>query len=157
MQKARQFGNQRLPFRFRIGTENGFERGALHEEIGIVEISCDDRHFWIVTVGPSVRPDGPRADGSGLVPAVEIMINTALVRDIIKDPARSPRELTDAMVESGATSVAYETIRDREGRLPLLTPMSEVAGRMAVLEGARHLERPCGGRGVLISGVPGVR
>jgi alanine dehydrogenase len=66
------------------------------------------------------------------------------------------RELTEAMVQSGATCVAYETLRDRDGRLPLLTPMSEVAGRMAVLEGARHLERPCGGRGVLISGVPGV-
>lgn len=66
------------------------------------------------------------------------------------------RELTEAMLESGATCVAYETLRDRQGRLPLLTPMSEVAGRMAVLEGAKYLERPFGGRGVLISGVPGV-
>ncbi|MBI4604354.1 MAG: alanine dehydrogenase [Planctomycetes bacterium] len=66
------------------------------------------------------------------------------------------RELTEAMIESGATCVAYETLRDRNGRLPLLTPMSEVAGRMAVLEGAKCLERPSGGRGVLISGVPGV-
>lgn len=66
------------------------------------------------------------------------------------------QELTEAMVQSGATCVAYETIQDRSGRLPLLTPMSEVAGRMAVLEGAKYLERPCGGRGVLVSGVPGV-
>src|ERR1041385_4663233 len=66
------------------------------------------------------------------------------------------RELTDAMLRSGAACIAYETIEDAEGRLPLLTPMSEIAGRMAVLEGAKCLERPCGGRGVLISGVPGV-
>jgi alanine dehydrogenase len=66
------------------------------------------------------------------------------------------RELTDAMLESGAACIAYETIEDDAGRLPLLTPMSEIAGRMAVLEGSKHLERPSGGRGVLISGVPGV-
>ncbi len=66
------------------------------------------------------------------------------------------RELTEAMIRSGATCIAYETIEDDAGRLPLLTPMSEIAGRMAVLEGAKYLERPCGGRGVLISGVPGV-
>lgn len=66
------------------------------------------------------------------------------------------RGLTEAMVASGATCIAYETLRDRQGKLPLLTPMSEVAGRMAVIEGAKHLERPVGGRGVLISGVPGV-
>jgi len=66
------------------------------------------------------------------------------------------RELTEAMIASGATCIAYETIRDRHGRLPILTPMSEVAGRMSVLEGAKYLERPFGGRGVLISGVPGV-
>jgi alanine dehydrogenase len=66
------------------------------------------------------------------------------------------RDLTRAMIETGATCVAYETLEDSHGRLPILTPMSEVAGRMAVIEGAKHLERPVGGRGVLISGVPGV-
>jgi alanine dehydrogenase len=66
------------------------------------------------------------------------------------------KPLTEAMLASGATCIAYETIEDEAGRLPLLTPMSEIAGRMAVIEGAKHLERPCGGRGVLISGVPGV-
>ena len=64
--------------------------------------------------------------------------------------------LTRAMVDVGCTCVAYETIEDERGRLPVLTPMSEVAGRMAVFEGSRYLERPSGGRGVLISGVPGV-
>ncbi len=66
------------------------------------------------------------------------------------------RELTEAMVKSGATSVAYETLRAADGSLPLLTPMSEVAGRMSIQEGARFLERPQMGRGILLGGVPGV-
>ena len=66
------------------------------------------------------------------------------------------RELLDAMLEREITCIAYETIRDRAGHLPILTPMSEVAGRMAVFEGSRHLESHSGGRGVLVSGVPGV-
>lgn len=64
--------------------------------------------------------------------------------------------LTRSIVDSGATAIAYETIRDHRDRLPLLTPMSEVAGRMSIHEGAKYLERPQGGRGVLLAGVPGV-
>ena len=66
------------------------------------------------------------------------------------------RELTEAMVVSGASCLAYETLRDAQGRLPLLTPMSEVAGRMSIQEGAKYLERPQMGRGILLGGVPGV-
>lgn len=66
------------------------------------------------------------------------------------------RDLTDAMVRSGATCLAYETLEDQHGRLPLLTPMSEVAGRMSIQEGAKYLERPQMGRGILLGGVPGV-
>jgi alanine dehydrogenase len=66
------------------------------------------------------------------------------------------RELTGAMLRSGATCIAYETLRDAQGRLPLLTPMSEVAGRMSIQEGAKYLERPQMGRGILLAGVPGV-
>ena len=66
------------------------------------------------------------------------------------------RQLTDAMLASGATCCAYETLRDQRGRLPLLTPMSEVAGRMSIQEGAKYLERPQMGRGILLGGVPGV-
>lgn len=66
------------------------------------------------------------------------------------------RELTEAMVASGSTCIAYETLRDAQGRLPLLTPMSEVAGRMSIQEGAKFLERPQMGRGILLGGVPGV-
>ncbi len=66
------------------------------------------------------------------------------------------RELTESFLHSGATAVAYETLRDDRGRLPLLTPMSEVAGRMSIQEGAKYLERPQQGRGILLGGVPGV-
>jgi alanine dehydrogenase len=65
-------------------------------------------------------------------------------------------ELTDKLVAAKVTGVAYETIRERDGSLPLLTPMSEVAGRMSVQVGAQYLERPAGGRGILLGGVPGV-
>ncbi len=65
-------------------------------------------------------------------------------------------ELTKQMLERGVTGVAYETITDRKGRLPLLTPMSEVAGRMSVQVGATYLEKMNGGRGILLGGVPGV-
>lgn len=66
------------------------------------------------------------------------------------------RTLTEAMIASGASCLAYETLRDAQGRLPLLTPMSEVAGRMSIQEGAKYLERPQMGRGILLGGVPGV-
>ena len=65
-------------------------------------------------------------------------------------------KLTRAVMASGITAVAYETIRDAKGTLPLLTPMSEVAGRMSIQEGAKYLERPFDGRGILLAGVPGV-
>lgn len=65
--------------------------------------------------------------------------------------------LTRAVLEAGITAVAYETIRDTKGGLPLLTPMSEVAGRMSIQEGAKFLERPFQGRGILLGGVPGVK
>ncbi|MCG8552702.1 MAG: alanine dehydrogenase, partial [Desulfobacterales bacterium] len=64
--------------------------------------------------------------------------------------------LTRALIKSKAVCIAYETIQKADGSLPLLTPMSEVAGRMAVQEGARFLEMPQGGQGVLLGGVPGV-
>ena len=65
-------------------------------------------------------------------------------------------ELTKQMMERKVTGVAYETITDKQGRLPLLTPMSEVAGRMSVQVGATYLEKMNGGRGILLGGVPGV-
>jgi alanine dehydrogenase len=64
--------------------------------------------------------------------------------------------LTRALVESGVTAVAYETVESEDGRLPLLAPMSEIAGRLAAQAGAYFLEKPLGGRGLLLGGVPGV-
>lgn len=66
------------------------------------------------------------------------------------------RALTEACLKARITAVAYETLTDKAGRLPLLTPMSEIAGRMAVQEGAKYLEKPMMGRGILLGGVPGV-
>ncbi|MFN4242323.1 MAG: alanine dehydrogenase [Tepidisphaerales bacterium] len=66
------------------------------------------------------------------------------------------QELTQACLESGIVAIAYETIRDRAGRLPCLTPMSEIAGKMSIQEGAKYLEKPMMGRGILLGGVPGV-
>ena len=66
------------------------------------------------------------------------------------------RELTEACLSSGIVAIAYETIKDRKGSLPLLTPMSEIAGKMSIQEGAKYLEKPMMGRGILLGGVPGV-
>jgi len=65
-------------------------------------------------------------------------------------------ELTQGLLDSGATCIAYETVEDTRGRLPLLAPMSEVAGKIATQAGAFMLEKPLGGRGILLGGVPGV-
>jgi alanine dehydrogenase len=64
--------------------------------------------------------------------------------------------LTQACLESEITAIAYETIKDKAGRLPCLTPMSEIAGKMSIQEGAKYLEKPMMGRGILLGGVPGV-
>ncbi len=67
------------------------------------------------------------------------------------------RTLTEAMMQSGCIGVAYETIEDTHGGLPLLKPMSEIAGRLSIQEGAKYLEKPFGGKGVLLGGVTGVK
>ena len=114
--------------------------------------------------------------GATLLPTIEDVYATAEMIIKVKEPIEpeyklvrkgqllftyfhfaSDRALTDAMLASGATCIAYETVRDRHGALPLLIPMSEVAGRMSVQEGARFLEKPQGGKGKLIGGVPGVK
>lgn len=68
----------------------------------------------------------------------------------------SSQALTKAMIDSKSVCIAYETVEDTDGSLPLLTPMSEVAGRMAIQQGAKYLEKPIKGKGVLLGGVPGV-
>ncbi|MEE8400195.1 MAG: alanine dehydrogenase, partial [Desulfobacterales bacterium] len=65
--------------------------------------------------------------------------------------------LTKVLIDSGAIGIAYETVQKKNGSLPLLIPMSEVAGRMSIQQGARFLEMPQGGQGILLGGVPGVK
>lgn len=67
------------------------------------------------------------------------------------------QSLTEAVIESKSIAIAYETVEKEDGSLPLLIPMSEVAGRMASQEGAKYLEKPQGGRGILLGGIPGVK
>lgn len=66
------------------------------------------------------------------------------------------RALTEGVLSTGCVAIAYETIEDSRGRLPLLAPMSEVAGKMSIQEGAKYLEKPTEGRGILLGGIPGV-
>jgi alanine dehydrogenase len=127
------------------GEGSGFE-DALYERAGaeIIE-SADD--VWaeaemIVKVKEPIEPEYKRMKEG-------LLLFTYL--HLAPDPKQ-----TQALLEHKVTGIAYETITDRRGTLPLLTPMSEVAGRMAVQVGAQYLEKMNGGRGVLLGGVPGV-
>jgi alanine dehydrogenase len=127
------------------GEGSGFE-DALYERAGATIIpSADD--VWaeaemIVKVKEPIELEYPRMKEG-------LLLFTYL--HLAPDPKQ-----TQALLEHKVTGIAYETITDRRGTLPLLTPMSEVAGRMAVQVGAQYLEKMNGGRGVLIGGVPGV-
>ena len=113
--------------------------------------------------------------GAVIVPTIEDVYNIADMIVKVKEPIEqeyplikknqviftyfhfaSNQKLTEAMIESQSVCIAYETVEDEAGTLPLLTPMSEVAGRMAIQQGAKYLEKPIKGRGVLLGGVPGV-
>src|SRR4051812_17026604 len=113
--------------------------------------------------------------GAKIVPSHEEVIKSADMIVKVKEPQPSEialfrpgqivftyfhfaasSQLTDACLDSGIVAIAYETITDRQGRLPLLTPMSEIAGKMSIQEGAKYLEKPMMGRGILLGGVPGV-
>jgi len=127
------------------GEGSGFE-DSLYERAGATIIpSADD--VWaeaemIVKVKEPIEPEYPRMKEG-------LLLFTYL--HLAPDPKQ-----TQALLEHKVTGIAYETITDRRGTLPLLTPMSEVAGRMAVQVGAQYLEKMNGGRGVLLGGVPGV-
>lgn len=126
--------------------------------------------------GSGFSDDEYKAAGATILPTIEEVYAIAEMIVKVKEPIEpeyklvkkgqtlftyfhfaSDRPLTEAMLASGATCIAYETVRDRMGLLPLLIPMSEVAGRMSIQEGARFLEKPQGGRGLLLGGVPGVK
>jgi alanine dehydrogenase len=126
-------------------------------------------------LGSGIPDDRYAEHGAILVPSPEEIFGSAELVIKVKEPLpaewpllrpgqivftyfhfAADRQLTEAVLASGATAVAYETLCDDQGRLPLLTPMSEVAGRMSIQEGAKYLERPQMGRGILLGGVPGV-
>jgi alanine dehydrogenase len=121
-------------------------------------------------------PDKAYSDvGAEIIPAVDDVWAEADMIVKVKEPIKvewprirkdqlvftyfhyaADEELTRALMDTGSVSIAYETVELPSGELPLLTPMSEVAGRMAVQEGAKYLEKHYGGRGLLLGGVPGV-
>ncbi len=126
-------------------------------------------------VGSSITDDAYTAQGATILPDAAAVFGEAELIIKVKEPqaqevallesrhtlftylhlAADP-ELTQGLMASGATCIAYETVEDARGRLPLLAPMSEVAGKIATQAGAFMLEKPLGGRGVLLGGVPGV-
>ncbi|MBI1273488.1 MAG: alanine dehydrogenase [Alphaproteobacteria bacterium] len=124
-------------------------------------IGFEDSHYK--TAGAVIAPDAKKifAEADMIVKVKEPQLpECAMLREgqllftylhLAPDP-----DQTKALLRSGCVGVAYETVTDKAGRLPLLTPMSEVAGRMAVQAGAHYLEKVQGGRGVLLGGVPGV-
>lgn len=125
--------------------------------------------------GSGIPDEAYKAHGAEIVPGAEELWGASDLVVKVKEPLEkewpflragqtvftyfhfaADRPLTEAVLASGISAVAYETIRDAKGTLPLLTPMSEVAGRMSIQEGAKFLERPFEGRGILLGGVPGV-
>jgi alanine dehydrogenase len=127
------------------GAGSGFE-DSLYERAGGTIIGTADE-VWanagmIVKVKEPIAPEYPRMREGQL-----LFTYLHLAPD---------HELTKQLIERKVTGIAYETITDRRGTLPLLTPMSEVAGRMAIQVGAHYLEKMVGGRGILLGGVPGV-
>lgn len=126
-------------------------------------------------VGSGFSDDDYRAVGAEVLLSADAVWQTAQLVVKVKEPqpaeygflrpdlalfgychfAAEP-ELTAACLASGVAALAFETVVDQSGRLPLLTPMSEVAGKMSIQEGAKYLERPMMGRGILLGGVPGV-
>ena len=127
------------------GDGSGFD-DALYEKAGAEILNTAD-DVWskadmIVKVKEPIAPEYPRMREGQL-----LFTYLHLAPD---------KKLTDELLKRKVTGIAYETITDRKGSLPLLTPMSEVAGRMAIQVGAHYLEKMQGGRGILLGGVPGV-
>jgi len=146
--------------------------------IGVRELAVHGHEILIergAGEGSAISDDDFVAQGATIVPGAEDVFGEAEMVLKVKEPllpevamlkegqtlftylhlAPAP-ELTRALAESRATCVAYETVEDRQGRLPLLAPMSEIAGKIATQAGAFMLEKPLGGRGILLGGVPGV-
>src|SRR5216110_3643002 len=144
-----------------------------------VESLVGDGHSVLVEqgagIGSGFADEAYRVAGGTLVPKAADVWAKAEMVDKVKEPIEpewpcmrkgqvvftyfhfaASEALTQAVLKSGITAIAYETVQLTSGELPLLTPMSEVAGRMAVQEGAKYLEKVYGGSGILLGGVPGV-
>ena len=146
--------------------------------VGVEELRRNGHHVLVergAGIGSGLTDEDYQAQGAELVDTPQEIFQRAEMIIKVKEPMpeewplirpgqiiftyfhfAADQALTDAMIHSGCTAVAYETLRDDRGQLPLLTPMSEVAGRMSIQEGAKYLERPQMGRGILLGGVPGV-
>ena len=145
---------------------------------GVRELSERDHEVLIqrgAGAGSAIPDADYEAQGARVVPSAEAVFEEAELILKVKEPQASEvallrpgqalftylhlapaPELTRGLCDSGATCIAYETVEDARGRLPLLAPMSEVAGKIATQAGAFMLEKPLGGRGILLGGVPGV-
>jgi alanine dehydrogenase len=145
---------------------------------GVRELSDHGHEIFVQSgagLGSAIGDDQYAEQGATIVPDADTVFGESELIVKVKEPqpvevARlEPRhtlftylhlapdpELTRMLLDSGATCIAYETVEDRDGRLPLLAPMSEVAGKIATQAGAFMLEKPLGGRGMLLGGVPGV-
>ena len=153
----------------RVGmTPSGVQEMTRHGHVVFVQASAG--------VNSGFSDDAYTAAGAKILPTIEEVYATAEMIVKVKEPIASEYKLvrkgplvftyfhfasseplTKAMIESGAVCCAYETVERKDRSLPLLVPMSEVAGRMATQEGCYFLERPRGGKGKLMGGVPGVK
>lgn len=146
---------------------------------GVKEMVANGHKVYVqknAGVGSGFSDEEYIAAGAEILPTIEDVYGIAEMIVKVKEPIEpeyklvrknqvlftyfhfaSEKELTDAMLEAGATCIAYETVRLANGSLPLLIPMSEVAGRMSAQQAARFLEKPQGGMGKLMGGVPGVK
>lgn len=146
---------------------------------GVVELSKRGHEIYVQSTageGSGFTDEDYVSAGAKMLPTIEDTYAIAEMIMKVKEPIEpeyklcrkdqllftyfhfaSHEPLTNAMIESGAVCLAYETVEKTDRSLPLLVPMSEVAGRMSIQEGAKYLEKPLKGRGILLGGVPGVR
>jgi len=145
-----------------------------------VHALCEDGHsVWVeqgAGAGSGFSDDEYKTAGAGILPSADDLFERSQLIVKVKEPVKEEYarlrpdqilasylhlaplpELTRTLLDQRIIGVAYETIRDGHGHLPLLTPMSEVAGRMSITVGCHYLQKTQGGRGVLLGGVPGVR
>ncbi len=146
---------------------------------GVVELTKRGHEVYVQStagLGSGFADEDYKLAGAHVLPTIEATYEKAETIIKVKEPIEleytfckndqliftyfhfaSHEPLTRAMIDSGAVCLAYETVKAVDGSLPLLVPMSEVAGRMSIQEGAKYLEKPLKGRGILLGGVPGVR